>query len=238
MALKQSKLQQIPQRNKDLAFGYVHDHERNHKNVIPYLVTHSCLGYINQDKDKIISLSTNNVSKDELLKIADWNEKGVQFKKTGIDYVIDEELILENRVCDSINEWKFKINAKGCSMDTIGIKTIRNASSCIPAISYSILLNNNGLWRRTQGDTPSKQMRQSFFDCDQEKLNITKGDTITMRLNCNDWTLEFQVNENGFSRVFQECGIEKSPYSARIGLCHCNNGAKFDYELISFQNFY
>ena len=58
-----------------------------------------------------------------------------------------------------------------------------------------------------------------------------------MRLNCNDWTLEFQVNKNGFSRVFEECGIEKSLYSARIGLCHCN-GRQFDYELISFQNFY
>ena len=232
MAFKQSKLSQIPQRNKDLAFGYFHDYEKNHENIIPHLVAYSCLRYMNQDKDKIISSSS-----DELLKIADWNEKRVQLKQTGIEYVIDEELILENRVCDSINEWKFKINAKGCSMDTIGIKTIRNASSCIPAISYSILLNNNGLWRRTQGDTPSKQMRKSFFDCDQEKLNITKGDTITMRLNCRDWTLEFQVNENGFSRVFEECDIEKSEYSARIGLCDCN-GKQFDYELISFQNFY
>ena len=128
MAFKQSKLNQIPQRNKDLAFGYIHDHERNHENIIPALVTYLCLRYMNQDKDKIISSSTNNLSEEELLNIAVWNEKRVQLKKTGIEYVIDEELILENRVCDEINEWKFKTNGKGCSMDTIGIKTIRNPS--------------------------------------------------------------------------------------------------------------
>ena len=38
MAFKQSKLNQIPQRNKDLAFGYIHDHERNHENIIPIII--------------------------------------------------------------------------------------------------------------------------------------------------------------------------------------------------------
>ena len=52
MALKQSSLSQIPQRNKDLAFGYVHEKEKENKISVPDMIKYLCLVYLNQNKDE------------------------------------------------------------------------------------------------------------------------------------------------------------------------------------------
>ena len=51
MALKQCKLQQIPQRNKDLTFGYVKEYEKKNKHEIPNMIAYLCLIYWNGNKD-------------------------------------------------------------------------------------------------------------------------------------------------------------------------------------------
>ena len=52
MALKRSKLNEIPQRNKDLAFGFVKECEKENKSIIPSIIKYLCLNYLNQNKDK------------------------------------------------------------------------------------------------------------------------------------------------------------------------------------------
>ena len=48
MALKASKLKQIPQRNKDLAFGYLRENEVENRSNYPQLIKYLVLFYSNQ----------------------------------------------------------------------------------------------------------------------------------------------------------------------------------------------
>ena len=52
MALKQSKLKQIPLRNKDVAFGYVRESEKANKTSVPEMIKYLCLLFLNSNKDK------------------------------------------------------------------------------------------------------------------------------------------------------------------------------------------
>ena len=61
MSVEQSKLQQTPQRNKDLAFRYVRECEEKNKRKIsiPEMVTYLCLTYVNQIEDNLQIIHVN-----------------------------------------------------------------------------------------------------------------------------------------------------------------------------------
>ena len=231
-----SELKNAPPRNKHLAFGYVREFESHEDINCAVLIKYLCLAYINQNQDEISDISKDHSNEEEISKMVDLTSKGVRVDRKDNIGRLDEEVLLSNVVYEGINEWKWKINAIG-GMDTIGIKTRpKNPSNQIDT-SYGLILSTQGeLWRKTQGDTPNDRMREkSFFKC--EKLKVEVDDTITMRLNCNEWKLEYKINEKEFIHAFYECNIEESRYSARIGLLNCG-GEVSDYELISFQHFY
>ena len=47
MALRKSKLSQIPRPNKYLAFGYIHEREKLNKLCVPEMIKYLCLVYFN-----------------------------------------------------------------------------------------------------------------------------------------------------------------------------------------------
>ena len=109
MALKKSKLSQIPERNKDLAFGYVKQCEQTNKTSIPEMIKYLCLVYLNQNKDKI-----------------DLQRSHQDFKMDGDQLQIKKKICrranayFENIAWKGIHIWKFKLVNISFS-DLIGI---------------------------------------------------------------------------------------------------------------------
>ena len=58
MSLKQSELQKIPQRNKDLGFGFAKRNENANRSTIPEMIKYLCLIYLNQNKDEFVRKDT------------------------------------------------------------------------------------------------------------------------------------------------------------------------------------
>lgn len=112
MAVKQSILNEIPQRNKDLAFGYVKECDKENKTSIPNMIKYICLIYLNQNKDKFDS---KNAHKEIRIN-------GDTIETTTYDIISS---LLENVVNVGIHIWRFKCNSR-CyrtfdDCDTIGI---------------------------------------------------------------------------------------------------------------------
>ena len=116
MAFKKSKLSQIPGRNEDLAFGYVHEKEKENKMSVPDMIKYLCLIYFNPTD------SFNPYQCNEKLQINN-------------NYIIkipnSEELVLnvylKNVVSSGVHLWKFKYNLTygdgNMFPDMIGIST-------------------------------------------------------------------------------------------------------------------
>ena len=101
MALKPSKLNQIPQRNKDLAFGYVKECEISHNSSIPKMIKYLCLIYLNQNKDEFDS---NNTHKDLTI-----NGQSI-IRSKELDICDCNSCLLVNEVNTGINIWTFQNN--------------------------------------------------------------------------------------------------------------------------------
>ena len=106
-----SKLKNAPPRNKDLAFGYVHEFERHEDMNCAVLIKYLCLAYINQNKDEISDISKDHSNEEEISKMVDLTQKGVRVERKDNIGWLDEEVLLQNVVNEGINEWKWKINA-------------------------------------------------------------------------------------------------------------------------------
>ena len=57
----QVKLDQIPQRNKDIAIGYVKECEQKNDQAIPQMIKYLCLFYFNPIKDTFDTKDTNSM---------------------------------------------------------------------------------------------------------------------------------------------------------------------------------
>ena len=115
MALKQSNLQQIPQRNKDVAFGYVKECEKKNKQVIPSMIKYLCLIYFNQTKDQFDIKNTHSKIK------VDGNCIKIGPNRDASDVTYNS--YLENIVNKGIHIWRFKCN-KSYDVDQIGIRNV------------------------------------------------------------------------------------------------------------------
>ena len=109
MALKRSKLSQIPQRNKDLAFGYVHEKEKQNKVSVPEMIKYLCLVYFNPNKDEF-----DPDQCDEKIKI-DGNSIITQTNPHNVQTVY-----LKNIVSSGVHLWKFKC-IEDLDLDQIGV---------------------------------------------------------------------------------------------------------------------
>lgn len=64
---------------------------------------------------------------------------------------------------------------------------------------------------------------------------ICNGDKLKIKLNCKDWTLSFQINQNGPIVVFDKIGIRQGTYSAIVRLDTVTNSR---WEMIQYQMTY
>ena len=200
MALKQSQLQQIPQRNKDLAFGYVKGIEKMNKSTIPSMIKYLCLIYLNQNKDEF---DAKNTHKD--IKI-DGNKVTALGNSTISTY-------LRNVVSKGIHVWRFKCGrtSRYAFGDMIGI--VSDNVMIFPLGSYFHAGNDKGT---AYGfGTVGKLNKPNIPDINGRKYgcSCTINDVIEMRVDFNELSLSFNINDTDYGKAFD---IKPGEYRAAI----------------------
>ena len=232
-------MEEIPERNKELTFGYCREAEEKNRLSIPAMLKYMALLYFNLNQDKFdrdltwraIEINGNQVQSDGM---ASWivNAFG------------------ENLVQRGINIWKFQCNVS--NHDILGIKKTAmeyglftksaigkwgypsgvgafdegdsRKTDYAPSEGYGIVIPSGNLTHRNNAKKTGKLM----FDG-----GIKNNDTLEMMLDCKQWTLSFKLNNGKFKHAFD---IEPQfKYRAAISM---GGNAKSNYELLSFQQIY
>ena len=228
MALKQSALNEIPQRNKDLAFGYITGCEKQTKSLIPEMIKYLCLLYFNQNTDKFDSKHTHQVLTVTI------DGKSISNTKCEYDYF---NSYLENIVNHGINIWRVKCNYVSRN-DMIGIRKM----NCCPLKLVGWFDESEKL---TDCDSGSSLGYGMFIgggltnpdNCfvngrDDYAKSCEPSDIIEMKLDCNKYTLSYKINNNEYGKAFD---IDSSvKYRAAITL----SSVFSSYTLVSYQNIY
>ena len=217
MALRKSALSEIPQRNKDLIFGFVKESEKKNKTSVPEMIKYLCLIYLNQNKDMIdpkLSQDRFNVDGDMIQHNAD-EESNAYFT---------------NIASTGIHIWKFKCIKMDLS-DVIGIVNINLSDH--PQNDYFDDYN----------DTPEGKIATGYGFNLRGWLTHNHGwgnnygtlcndnDVIEMTLNMNKLTLSFKINGTGYGIAFNIIDSEYRAvmYVEEQGSC---------YSLVSYQHIY
>ena len=110
-----SKLQEVPQRNKDLVFGYIRECEQEQeKDIAIDMIKYLCLIYLNETEDAFDKEHTNPG-----IEIT-----GNTIHATGWKF----NCYMKNIVNQGIHRWKFKCNVPD-SNDLIGIRRANEEDS-------------------------------------------------------------------------------------------------------------
>ena len=221
MALKHSKLQQIPQRNKDLAFGYVNKSEKANKSTIPSMIKYLCLVYLNQNKDEF---DEENTHKD--IKI-DGNT--VKALKCGIKCTY-----LRNLVSTGVHQWRFKC---GCTTeyplgDIIGIIRINDKSLPLDVYFDCAKKRISAYAFGVAGKVVGDGIESTHGNIYGGKCEI--NDIIEMTLDFNELTLSYKINQIDYGKAFD---IIPGEYRAAMTFfpTYPPNSC---YTLISYQHIY
>ena len=216
MALKRSKLQQIPQRNKDLAFGYVKQNENANKSTIPDMIKYLCLIYLNQNKDEFDAENTNgNIKINGNTVIGSgWNAMCTY---------------LRNIVSDGVHVWRFKFGFETNYYvgDMIGI--ISNDEE-LTLYSY---FNGSGSGSDAYGFAVAGRLTNRQGKEYGRKCKI--NDIIEMQVDFNELTLSYKINQTDYGKAFD---IKPGEYRAAITLYLFSGSEKNCYTLMSYQHIY
>ena len=211
MALKRSNLEQIPQRNKDLAFGYVKENEKSNKWTIPSMIKYLCLIYLNQNRDEFDPKNTN-----EKIKI-----DGLTITALGTNTIAT---YLRNVVSEGCHIWRFKCGSK--SDWTIGDK--------IGIISNHAPIALDHYFQQFGVQSYGFAVAGKLIGGSAYGRRCEIDDVIEMSVNFNDLTLSYKINDCDYGKAFD---IEAGEYRATISLfapiwSHPNSC----YTLISYQH--
>ena len=232
MALKRSKLSQIPQRNKDLAFGYVHEKEKVNKISVPEMIKYLCLVYFNPNKDEFDPDQCDDKIKiKENSMITDTNPDDIQ------------TAFLKNVVSSGIHVWRFKCIGdwdEPGNPDLIGIynmdyEHLMNSNEDCYFDNYSDVGEEDNIPRGhgfcSDGRLTNEYM-PSEWGCDYYPDGWGKDDTIEMRLDFNKQHLKFKVNDDDYGVAFEIDATKKFKAAISVGRRETGKGG---FELISYQ---
>ena len=220
--LKRSQLQQIPQRNKDLAFGYVKNCEEINNNSIPDMIKYLCLIFLNQNKDTFDNINTHDH--------ATINIHGNCVKKrarsTIWNFMDMANSYLDNIVSKGIHIWQFQCN-KPHQFDQIGIRNIDKKE----------LLRVQGQFNQISHDDSTIIGYAFLLGGHITPFNIRYGQEcrkdgiVEMKLDFNDLSLNFKIRGVDFGKAFD---IRQGRYRAVVGFLDDYN--ERNVKLISYQH--
>ena len=173
MALKESNLNDIPQRIRDVVFGWTREEEKDNDQSIPRMVKCLCLLYFNSSikEDKIAIGQGINYIK---IKMDDKKCISIRGNERIVCY-------LENIAYHGIHIWIFCCNKLDVN-DIIGIATTENKQEK----RYGFQLKG-----KTRG-----------FGGGRSIVRCMTGDIIKMTLDMNDFSLSYSVQGANFGKDY------------------------------------
>ena len=182
LKFRKSALNKKPQRNKDLAFGYIRSCEKKKNLPIPEMIKYLSLIYLNQNKDKFDPDRTN-----EWITI---DGNNVKSKLDHESYV--KNAYLMNQVTNGTHIWRFEIN--GCyNWDQIGI------SSC-----YCPSIKSIEDYQFFVYDLLSPDNRGSSTTIIEMSANFNSL-TLSFRINDVDYGSVFDIKPGKYKAAFSIC---------------------------------
>ena len=218
MALKQSKLNKIPQRNKDLAFGYAKECEKEQKFTIPSMIKYLCLIYLHQSKDTFDPFNTHK----------EITIDGDTISTTSKNSVLTS--LLENMVNLGVHIWRFKCMAIWACKDCIGITKSMKLKDGMSYLDYDGE-EQVGYLFSAMGKVTNQHDSHNWGDEYGEKWGV--GDVIEMKADFIKLELSFKVNKIDCGKAFD---IHGGNYKATITMN--THYLKQAYQLISYQHTY
>ena len=224
MALKANKIKQIPQTNKDLAFGYLRENEQKSRANYPQLIKYLILLYSNRQDHfdpnathKQIEIEGNTIT-------GRWNKRAHSF--------------LKNIVIEGIHIWKFRYHQdldddfewpEGCvgiwktksGVPDVGGTPIDGPYESKICTGYIITMDGY----RTDATDPGTYSQHKF------RPEVKDGDIIEMILDFNKLILTFKINDEIKAKID---GIENTAYRAAVATFEYGEG----FTLLSYQDFY
>ena len=220
----QKKNKEIPQRKKDLTFGYVRNCEKEIKqNNVPMAITYLCLRFWNVDGDEFDKTSANsNISfEDDIngIKLPEGDGSG----KNVNAYLL-------NVVSSGIHIWKFKQNNFN-DFDEIGIVNVEKNGSSLKLEGE--FCDDGDYALKLSGKAITSHKGEGRLESDYDiyyKDGLEDDDTIEMTLNMTNLSLHWRVNYD----AGREIDIKKGEYRAVVSLYH--NGGECIVTLLSYRH--
>ena len=224
MALKASKLKQIPQRNKDLAFGYLRENENKNKSTYPQLIKYITLVY-SSAHDQFDPNATH-----ESLEI---DGNSIVSKELKYKFCAS---YLKNVVSANVHVWKFRFNRCTDDSHTHSVSNIgawKTTSGDTNVSRYISDTNKNGICSgyviSMEGE---KTNIENVYLWSKERFSKVKnGDIIEMKLDLERLILKFKINDE---IVAEFDNIEKTSYRAAVTADVRGDG----FTLLSYQDIY
>ena len=226
MALRR-KLNQIPQKNKDLAFGYLRENEKKHKANYHQLIKYLVLLYSNQQDQFDLNATTAD---GVIINTVDGTNRFIDIRLKG---QFNYNSYLKNIVSEGIHIWKIRWDGNNdCSQ--IGIWKTKSGEPVIDQKYIDDTTNDGSTCTGYVIDmngaktNPSNVSRWGYDDYHDECL--WRGDIIEMTLDLNVNTLVFKCGHHEVQ--FNE--IEHTSYRAAITTFERGDG----FTILSYQDIY
>eukprot|EP01084_Bolivina_argentea_P306942 530477_1 len=219
MALNKIKLNSIPQRNKDVVFGFTREQENvsNNNFIMPQMIKYLCLLYLNQNKDEFVVDNTYDYRDIEL--------NGDCISKVFVAF--PASCYLKNTVYERKHIWKFKINKYNYQSTAIGIHNAKFEFTRDKFFDIDENYNCPGYAMSFGGKKTDISSHNAWGK--STGLQFKKGDIIDIILDFNEMKL--------YGKKGDECvelfDIEKGTYRAAVTL-----RGDCSISLLSYQELY
>ena len=221
MALKKSKLKEIPQRNKDVVFGYAKECAVKYTLFIPETITYLCLIFLNENKDEFDAKNPDNL----LIINGDTIAINRIFRVKFYFMNVDVRAYLGNIVCGGIHIWRFKLNYWCSNSDLIGL--IKNDSNLSIKQAKHWYGFNSHFGRLLNDKSPKEDInyiKKYHGEC-------KSFDIIEMKIDFYKLCLSYKINKVDHGKAYD---IDPGEYRACIWIF----SAKSNYTLMSYHKIY
>eukprot|EP01084_Bolivina_argentea_P299757 516737_1 len=223
MAFNKSKLNSIPQRNKDVAFGFCREEEKEWH--IPRMIKYLCLLYLNQNKDEFVG---DNTRKDIAIN-GDCITSSTSISSCYLKNIVDKRK----------HVWKFMINKYILGNSGIGIYNNKFEFRRDTFFDYSAGAGDNNLTGYAMSFDGEKTDLNKSIDSlgrlgcwgEDTGLALYNGNIFEMLLDFNEMKLYGKrARDDTYVELFH---IDKGQYRAAVTLVDGSS-----VSLLSYQELY
>ena len=250
MSIMANRMKDIPQRNKDLTNGFIRLC-MTHLRIIPQIIWYLITFYINDNDEEFVIHTEDGHLFDEL-------NVGLMVTPKQVTLVIPE-ICFENAIIGfrnnvsnkGVHTWTVSINHM-CQSEAISKAFERHSKGFLGLVAWNVENDNalrgsqidmkycSGLCWDINGNqviyNPGPEETKGYTMT--ERTARDKIETVTMKFDCNNYSVDFKINNEAYLNVFPNAKLIKhSIYKAMLCVKDVG-GLKCIYKLEQYQQTY